>query len=542
MQKKTAVIIISVLCVAVSVLAVLSGWLYAAYESPEERAAKDKVLALSSDLADLSDDLNEAGDQIAAHVASIESLEAQIRDLNSDVSAKMAEIRKLEKDIEQLLEEGASSDAYQQILLERLTALRSELENTLLQIETLNLLVENYKNITTLDFGLQAQKISDLLLFLAQDNRPMHINRTEIIDEESGEVIDTVTEEVPSNISFYYRDIATGYTLSYNAEDVMLSASVVKAPYIYILLKNVYEFEQRKLNFDSEGNPLYDEDGKPLFEGDHPNLDKEGRIIYAEGEEKYDLSRAWTFDKETMMIEGTGVICNMEDGTKLTYLELIEYVLKYSDNIAFNEISSLFGYYDYYMGARALGVNAISNGFLKLSAEECGIFLMAIYDFMETNEKYGPIMKQAMIDSNYPVLIPYCVSPTPVAHKYGWDVDAYNDMGIVYDEYPYILVIMTDLDTGGTTVNRYVQSVVRMIHSIHETFYEGAPWPPIEIETEPETEAETEAETEIETDTDADTEAETEIETETESETEAETETEPETEPDTESETTETTE
>ncbi len=536
MQKKTAIILTTVLCLIISAQAVLAGWLYAVYESPEELAAKEKVQSLSSELTAASSELTQAGIRIDGQTVTISDLQEELRLLQTDVAAKTAEIQKLMSDIDVLLKEGASSDAYQQILLERLDTLHADLDAANLQIETLSLLIENYQNMTTLDFGLQAQKISELLLYLAQDNRPMHINRTEITDEESGEVVETVTEEVPSNISFYYRDIATGYTLSYNAEDIMLSASIVKAPYVYILLKSVSEFENRKMNFDSDGNPLFDEEGNPLFEGAHPNLDEDGRIIYGEGEEKYDLSRVWTFDKETMMIEGTGIICNMEDGTELTYLELIEYILKYSDNIAFNEISRLFGYYDYYMAARALGVNAISNGFLKISAEECGLFLMEIYNFMETDEKYGPIMKQAMIDSNYPVLIPYCVSPTPAAHKYGWDLDAYNDIAIVYDEHPYVLVIMTDLDTGGTTVNRYVQSVVRMIHSIHETFYEGVPLPPIETETEAETEPETEIEVETEIEKAPETEPETEIATdaETEASTDAVSETGIETETDTE--------
>jgi hypothetical protein len=80
-------------------------------------------------------------------------------------------------------------------------------------------------------------------------------------------------------------------------------------------------------------------------------------------------------------------------------------------------------------------------------------------------------MKEAMIGSNYPVLIPAGVSPTVAAHKYGWDEDSYHDMGIVYDEHPYILVIMTDLDEGRSKEIVYVRDIVRSLHAIHRNFY-----------------------------------------------------------------------
>ena len=60
----------------------------------------------------------------------------------------------------------------------------------------------------------------------------------------------------------------------------MYAASLVKVPYVYTMLKTVSDFEYNKMHFDAEGNPLYDEAGQPLFEGAHPNLDEEGRIVY----------------------------------------------------------------------------------------------------------------------------------------------------------------------------------------------------------------------------------------------------------------------
>jgi len=274
-------------------------------------------------------------------------------------------------------------------------------------------------------------------------------------------------------LAFYYQDMSTGYTLSYNSDDIMYSASLIKAPYVYSMLKTVADFEYQKRNFAADGSPLYDEEGNPLFEGAHPNLDENGNILYAEGEEKFNLNRIWTFDKESMNEEGSGVIKDYDSGFQLTYRELATYALKYSDNVAFSQLRKMFGYTEYYAIARSLGVKGSSYGFMQLSADDCGKFLEAIYAFIEENEVYGGLIRDAMLESNYPYLIPYNVSPAKAAHKYGWDHDSYHDMAIVYNDHPYILVIMTDLEDGGNSANSYIASVVKAINTIHKNFYAG---------------------------------------------------------------------
>lgn len=418
----------------------------------------------------LSVQLNNAQGTIAEYTEIMNSLRRQLSDLEAEHSEKLEKIAELERKVSILLDEGTASDAYQQLLLDEIAEMKAEAEQNREQIAELSELIANYENITTLNFGYQAKQISDLLIKVAETNRPERIKTIEETDEESGETV--VREEVlTSTVSFFYQDLETGYTISYESDDIMYAASLVKAPYIYVMLKTVADFENNKLNFDAEGNPLYDEEGQPLFEGDHPNLDAEGKIVYLEGEEKYDLSRIWTFDKENMTVEGSGIIQDMDDGIQMSYLELARHALQYSDNIAFSELRKMFGYSEYLTTARTMGVRGSSRGYMKLSAEDCGIFLRAIYEFAETNEVYGTLMKDAMLASNYPILIPAGVSPTLAAHKYGWDEDSYHDMAIVYDEHPYILAIMTDLDAGSSKEIVYVRDIVRSIHSIHKTFY-----------------------------------------------------------------------
>lgn len=462
MNKKSK-IIVSVLSIFLVLCIAVSCWLYFCYESPEELAAKAQA-------ASLSDRLSTAEGTITEYTALIAALREQLESAEADLKQKQEQISVLENKVSILLDEGTASDTYQQLLLDEIAVMKAEAEKTGEKIAELTELIYNYENITTLNFGYQAKKVSELLLKVADTNRPMRIRTTEEEDPETGEI--TVHEEtLLSQVSFYYRDLGTGYTLSYESDHIMYAASLVKAPYIYSMLQTIADFEYDKRHFDAEGNPLYDAEGNPLFEGPHPNLDEEGNILYLEGEEKYNLSRIWTFDKEKMTVDGSGVIKKMDDGIQMTYLELVRHALQYSDNVAFAEIRKVFGYTEFYAMARTLGVRGTAKGYMQLSAEDCGKFMEAIYTFTEENETYGPFMKQALLDSSHTVMIPYALSPIPCAHKYGWDEDSYHDMAIVYDEHPYILVIMSDLDAGGTEENKYIRDIARSIHSIHKNFY-----------------------------------------------------------------------
>ncbi len=306
LMNKVSKIVISVLSIFLVFTLVLSGWLYFCYESPED-------LATQAQAKDLSDKLEGALGTIDENTSLIETLSQKLSDLTADLEAKQENIRELEKKISILLDEGTAADEYQQLLLDEIARMKDESIKDRDEIAKLTELIRNFENITTLNFGYQAKKVSDLLLFVAEPNRPMRIKITEETDPETGEVIATHEEELRSQVSFYYRDLQTGYTLSYESGNIMYAASLVKAPYIYTMLQTVADFEYDKLHFDAEGNPLYDEEGNPLFEGNHPNLDEDGNILYLEGEEKYDLNRIWTFDKEKMTVDGSGEIRKMEE-------------------------------------------------------------------------------------------------------------------------------------------------------------------------------------------------------------------------------------
>lgn len=332
------------------------------------------------------------------------------------------------------------------------------------ELEELKALVEKYSAAASAGFGKQAENVAALLAVVTDENRPVRIHY-----DDDGE---PTGEETPAKVAFCYTDLNTGYTFSYNGDEIMYAASLIKAPYLYAVLKSVEDFEYRKMNFASDGTPLYDENGKALFTGAHPNLDADGNILYLEGENKFDLSRKWYYDSKTMFEKGSGEIQKKKDGFELTYLELIEYALKYSDNIAFAQVRKAFGSDEYNALAKELEISGISKGFMQLSANDCAKFLTEIHKFCESGSKYGTAMKTALSKTAHEVLIPLAVSPIPCIHKYGWDIGAYHDMGIVYDSRPFSIVVMTDLDTYSGTNNAFIHKIIKLIHKMHLDFGE----------------------------------------------------------------------
>ena len=402
----------------------------------------------------------------AALVKAIEEKEALIKSRSDDLELKKAEanalssqITMLKAQIEELEANSVEYDEYLGRLIQKIDILSSQLAEKQKECDDISADIDALKSVLSVDVDAQTELFSDLMSMLAFD-APMRVIR-------DGEKI----REVYPRITLVYTDLGSGYTINYNADEIRYSASLIKLPYIYSVLLEISAFEDKKLHYAADGTPLYDENGDALYEGDHPNLDDKGKIKYSDDEKKYDLTEKWKYNKKSMFIEGSGKIQTLDDGTELTYKELIEYTILYSDNIAFDQLMKRFGYSSFYSLVYRLGISGTSEGFMMLSAADCSKVLGEVYDFIRADDKYGPFLNDLLKKSFYNVLIGGGLDGVDVAHKYGWDKDAYHDMAIVWDEHPYSLVIMTDMDAGRYEDYVYIQNISKLIYSIHQGFY-----------------------------------------------------------------------
>lgn len=407
---------------------------------------------------------------IAKGTNTIESLEAALTEKEQDIAVLQAQISSLEEKMQMLENTDLSQQMYQiTSQIEQIAQLKTQLAAKTAEVETYRSQLSALQTKLDIDWGTRSRLLSDLYVMLAKEAPLLTPEEQTTETTAEPEEIDPKEEweaKYPT-ISLYYEDLTSGYSVTYNENEVLYSASLIKAPYIYSVIREIEDFEERKYNYADDGSPLYDENGQPLFTGKHPNLDENGNIVYKEGEEKYDLSRTWTYDPDTMKEEGSGKIQYEQKGFTLTWRELFEYTLLYSDNVAFRQIRDAFGMTSFNELATELSFRGTAYGFMQLTAKDCGTFLRELYSFFTTESDYATWMQDLMCRSAHTVMIPAAVSPTKAAHKYGWDEDAYHDMAVVLDEDPYILVIMTTLEDGGSDVDSYIRSLVQQCKKIH---------------------------------------------------------------------------
>lgn len=466
----------------------------------EER--ENALTAVEEELDELREEMDSLRDKAAELQKENRREKESLAEAEKSIKAKENELTEAKK--AQVLAEKERNKAEQE---------REALKTDLIQTErTLNetkWMLSAYQKLVENNHGMSSAKISELFTVLEQgspthtmvvpveektnaatdggegdgngsdlsqaeeQNQEQQIGQSQLdaSDAASQTASKTKTVAKKAAVAYYYKDLTTNYTIAYHEDVVMYSASLIKAPYLYCVLEEIAAFEHTKRFYDAEGNPLYDGEGTPLFEGEHPNLNPDGTIRYLPGEEKYDLSRTWTYDAATMFREGSGKIQSMPSGTTMTYQELVEYTLLYSDNVAFAELRNIFGMDSFHRKAAELGIEGTKSGFMYLTAEDCGKFLTEIYRFFQTDSEYARLMRDCMEHSGHTVMIVSALTGKRVAHKYGWDTGAYHDMAVVLEEHPYVLVIMTDLEEGGSAANAFVQRVTRLTDEIHTAHY-----------------------------------------------------------------------
>ena len=245
----------------------------------------------------------------------------------------------------------------------------------------------------------------------------------EQLPEKTLEALEALCDGTKYAISFYYYDLTTGFTMGYEADRTFRGASSIKMPYI------AYVFE-----------------------------------LIDNGKASFDDTIAL---KSSDLRNGTSTIRDEKfpAGTKFTVRQLVEYLMKDSDNTAFAMLNRTYSLSSFISWANSkYGTNFYAardkNGDPgnSMTAASAGRMLRLIYERAAAgNEDYIwllDLMKQA----NKNTFVKYGLADTKdgiwyekyrrnieVSHKYGMDVYASNDAAIVhYEDRPYVLVILTD--------------------------------------------------------------------------------------------------
>ncbi len=377
--------------------------------------------------------------EIEQKTQEIEQAKNRISELDGMIADDLNKIEELKSTIK-VLEDNQKEE----LLIQKINEIEASLAEKIAEQEVLKQQIEELEKVYLVDINKQLILLEEIEELLA--NPPKKLTTKEVetgeVDEDGNPITEEVTEESDAVVSLYYLDIENGYRYSYNSDTVMYSASCVKLPYALSLLQAASE-----------------EKAEYADETDYVPMGLDEIFIY-------------TSDKKE---EGTGIIKNEPDGTEYTYLQLVDYVVRYSDNVAFKALRDKYGYT--YINSY-VSKNKIKSmqryGIWKLNAIDGSDVMLDVYEFINSDEYYGKFLEESLLNGSHKVMTVYGVYPKTAAHKYGWDDDSYHDMTLVYGDKPYIIVFMSDLHQGGNEVNTYIQTLTKKINMLHDNFYKSS--------------------------------------------------------------------
>lgn len=227
--------------------------------------------------------------------------------------------------------------------------------------------------------------------------------------------------------SFLYQDLYTGFTVSYNEESSIFTASTIKAPAM------IYFYEQASL-----GRINLDE--KLLYDG-------------------------------SFYSEGSGVLKTKEKGTSYSVLELIQYAIHDSDNIAYAMLMNRYGREEilkFWQDKGTKNIFTLDTIWGVTSARDAAIYMRELYQFYLNDDVYGEQLMNYFKEAEWK-MITNMEGEFNTANKGGWSNQTFHDVAIVFEENPYILVVMSE--AGEANYLTLFQEVSRMVGKLHDTYW-----------------------------------------------------------------------
>lgn len=222
----------------------------------------------------------------------------------------------------------------------------------------------------------------------------------------SGEAaqLDELIASFGGGVSVYYKSLTQDDTYTYQADTEYYIASVVKAPYALY----VYQLADKG---------------------------------------KVDLSQKYPYEARHRQ-GGSSFFRTQKLGTKFSLSQLLERMIRYSDNDAFMMVREAIPVDGFKAFVRTLGLTQAGSMDMlddsaairgDISAHDAGIIAEAIYRYGESGSPNGEKLKEDMLHTDMPMLR----SKYSMARKLGSWEGAMHDVAVIYAPKPYVLAVCT---------------------------------------------------------------------------------------------------
>ncbi len=227
--------------------------------------------------------------------------------------------------------------------------------------------------------------------------------------------------------AFLYKDIYTGFTVSYNANQNIFTASTIKGP------TDIYIYEMA-----SQG--------------------------------KVDLDEELTYTGYYVN-NGSGVLKTKPINTKYSVRTLLGYSTIYSDNAAHNMLEDHFGRTNMLKFWQDKGTTAIftaNNNWGVTNAHDASIYMSELYNFYVENNEYGEALMNNFMNATPKFIVGK--NHYVVANKSGWSGTAIHDVSIVFADNPYIVVGLSNLGDTDYYMS-YFSRVNDLAYKLHTEYW-----------------------------------------------------------------------
>lgn len=239
--------------------------------------------------------------------------------------------------------------------------------------------------------------------------------------------IEDLFNENNEHFSFLYQDLYSGFTVSYNEESPIFTASTIKAPAM------IYLYELASKN----------------------EIDLNEELVYT----------------SNFYNGGSGILQTKPQNTSYKVEELIEYAIHDSDNIAYAMLMNRYGRENILKFWSELGTKNIftlNTIWGVTSAKDASIYMNELYRFYQEDKIYGKKLMEYFQNSTWK-LITNKEGYFNTASKGGWSGKAIHDVAIIFEKNPYILVIMSNTEESNYTY--LFNNTSKLAGNLHEAYW-----------------------------------------------------------------------
>ena len=269
-------------------------------------------------------------------------------------------------------------------------------------------------------FNVSVHKMFDEVIKNTKKYKECVNNPKEFTVDDFGDELKNYENELKkhfnSNANFTYVDLNTDYTFDKGGDNVSYAASVNKLPAVF------YAY----------------------------HLADEGKL---------DLNKELKYTSNYSH-GGSGVIQKDPVGSKYKLSKLLEYAVKYSDNIAYfmilDQIGGTSKVKEFW---KSLDVDiTYTDKFGNLSTNLGASYLKEVYKYFLTDKDNAKKLYSDMKVSDNLDFIKNDGVSYDLPHKYGWYESYYNDISIVMNNHPYILTITSTKGFNNTTKTYFLKA------------------------------------------------------------------------------------